>query len=85
MYSRSDLRHGTEPRSRQKDGFSAGYKYSRARKSTLVLEKKTVISAKVEYEIAEAVRERPERIRNASAVMREAVVDLLRGLGYLEA
>jgi len=51
--------------------------------------RRKVVSAKVEPEIAEAVKkaigEHPERFQNASSVVREAVVDLLRGLGYLKA
>jgi Arc/MetJ-type ribon-helix-helix transcriptional regulator len=48
-----------------------------------------VVSAKVEREVAEAVKkaagEHPERFRDASSVVREAVVELLRSLGYLRA
>ena len=54
-----------------------------------MLSGRKVVSAKVEYEIAEAVkkatREHPERYQDASSVVREAVVDLLRSLGYLKA
>lgn len=65
------------------------YKYSATRKSALMESRRKVVSAKVEPEIAEAVKkaigEHPERFQNASSVVREAVVDLLRGLGYLKA
>ena len=69
--------------------FFGSYKYSGTRKSDLMVSRKMVVSAKVEYEIAEAVkkaiREHPERFQDASSVVREAVVDLLRSLGYLKA
>jgi len=52
-----------------------------------VIVRKRVVSAKVEHEVAEAVkkavREHPERFQDASSVVREAVADLLRSLGYL--
>ncbi|MEM0343652.1 MAG: hypothetical protein QXU73_05330 [Thermoplasmata archaeon] len=51
--------------------------------------KPTVVSAKVDRTLAEAVRravrEHPERFRDASSLVREAVVALLRSLGYTEA
>jgi len=48
-----------------------------------------VVSAKVESEVAEAIRkvirEHLEHFHDASSVVREAVIDLLRSLGYLKA
>ena len=69
--------------------YFGSYKYSATRKSDLMVSRRKVVSAKVESEVAEAIkkatREHPERFQDASSVVREAVVDLLRSLGYLEA
>ena len=65
------------------------YKYPTERKSSLMASGRKVVSAKVESEVAEAIRkvirEHPEHFHDASSVVREAVVDLLRSLGYLKA